>query len=151
MRWVQHLHPDRTWACSGEEEEEEGRGRGGGGEGRREGEGRRRGRRERKEGVGGDSLSWQEGAPPHTCAGEVEGYLCPYQGTELCPYLPQAAAAVLGEPLCLLPPERGTTCPILQEHRCLNGLGIQGNIEWDLEYSASLTGDGKEVSRKKSY
>lgn len=42
---------------------------------------------------------------------------------------PQAAAAVLGEPLCLLSPERGTTCSILQEHRCLNGLGIQGNIE----------------------
>lgn len=129
-----------TWACSrrgggrgkgkrrrkkeGEEEEgekEEGRGR----------EGEEGGGRGRKE--------WEEihypgkREHPHT---PVLGKwrvlwvhsLCPYQGTELYGYLPQAAAAVLGEPFCLLPPERGTTCPILQEHKCPSSLGIQGNM-----------------------
>lgn len=66
------------------------------------------------------SLPWQEGVPlgqgRSLCAGgcgRVLGAhsLCPYQSTELCPYLPQAAAAILGEPPCLLPTERGTPAP----------------------------------------
>lgn len=98
--------------------------------------------REGEEGGGRGRKEWEEAHYPgkkehlHTSrAGEVEGYCghipCVHIKAQSCAHTCPTGCSCCpwGAPLSWGAPERGTTCSILQEHRCLNGLGIQGNIE----------------------
>lgn len=108
MHWVQHLPPARTWACSEEEEEEE----------KEEGRGR-----EGEEGGGRGRKEWEETHYPvkkehlHTPVlgkwrGTVGTFLVSISRHRAVPIpAPQSAAAVLGEPLCLLPQKEEPPAP----------------------------------------